>query len=178
VDLRNTRDRSMDIHGGFISFLLKVDIQSVVLVGVGSDLGTIERHDVVGNGFHGFQGKVVIINVQVAMSKRKVLPSIYISLSLSIIYINVTQSLPVEPVDFILDKFLGEETELFQISADLEHLFILFFINIGLVAIFTSNSVIFNSIRVHCGGVCGKVRKKVFTMRRRGGKRNKSFAEE
>lgn len=77
--------------------------------------------------------------------------------------------LPVEPLDFILDKFLGEETELFQISADLEHLFILFFINIGLVAIFTSNSVIFNSIRVHCGGVWGKVKKKsVYNEKKRG----------
>ena len=65
----------------------------------------------VGNGFHRFQLEVKIINTQIS--------TLYIfNMEMKM------ENVPVEPSDFIIDEFLGNEAFFFNVRAHFQHLIV------------------------------------------------------
>ena len=70
IELGDTWTRGVDVDGAFLGLTLQVDVEAVVVLGVGKNLCTIEGHDMVCNGFHSFQSKVVVVNTKIANLQR------------------------------------------------------------------------------------------------------------
>jgi len=56
----------VDVDGAFLGLTLQVDVEAVVVLGVGKNLCTIEGHDMVGDGLDRLGRKVHIIDAQVS----------------------------------------------------------------------------------------------------------------
>jgi hypothetical protein len=62
----------MDVDGSIIGFSLQVDIQDAFVSCESQNLCSVQGHNVVCNGFHRFQGKVIVINTKVTGKQPKV----------------------------------------------------------------------------------------------------------
>ena len=70
IELRHTRLGGVDIYRSIIGLSLQVDVQHAFVSSVSENLCTIEGHDMVCNGFHSFQSKVVVVNTKIANLQR------------------------------------------------------------------------------------------------------------
>ena len=71
VQLGDTGAGGVDVDSTLLGLALQVDVESVVVLGVGKDLGTVESHDVVGNRLDRLGGEVHVINAKVAVAQER-----------------------------------------------------------------------------------------------------------
>jgi hypothetical protein len=57
----------VNVDGAVVSLALEVDIEGVLILGIGQDLCTVERHDVIGNGFDTLETEVHIIDAKITL---------------------------------------------------------------------------------------------------------------
>ena len=71
IKLRDTGTGGVDVDSALLGLTLQVDIESIVVLGIGKDLGTIESHDMVRDRFDRLGSKVHVIDAQVSRKRRK-----------------------------------------------------------------------------------------------------------
>ena len=62
----------MDVDGALLGLTLQVDVEYIVVLGVGKDLSSVESHDVIGDRFDRFGREVHIVNSQVSIIVRTI----------------------------------------------------------------------------------------------------------
>lgn len=67
LELGDTGAGGVDVDGALVGLALEVDIEAVVILGVGKDLGSVQGHDVVGNRLDRLGGKVHVVNSKVSI---------------------------------------------------------------------------------------------------------------